>query len=327
LSGALENKQSVHAVIPVIRPGAQRVCPSCGAAGALEVNQRLWPADWNCGTCGTQVKSLNGLVQLAPELDDINEGFDLDSFELLANVEDTHFWFVARNELIGWLVRGYAGSAQRVMEIGCGTGFVLNALRDALPNARITGSELHSQGLKTAKERHGDSVELIQMDARQSGLRSAIDLVGAFDVLEHIPDDDRVLREIFSMLRPGGRLIATVPQHPWMWSAADDLAHHQRRYKVGELAEKTQSAGFEPIYHSSFVTLAFPLMAASRILEKVSSKTRTLQDQHSSEFQIPPRVNAALLSTCRIEQHLRRMGCPLPFGGSQVLVAERPLGS
>src|SRR5205085_11939785 len=118
---------------------------------------------------------------------------DLESLDVLTRFSEGHFWFESRNELIRWLVRQYASRARRVLEIGCGTGFVLSALRQALPAAQVSGSELHSRGLVAARQRLGRTVELIQMDARHCHLREALDLVGAFDVLEHIAEDSDAL--------------------------------------------------------------------------------------------------------------------------------------
>ena len=120
-------------------------------------------------------------------------------------------------------------------------------------------------------------------------------------------------------------MIATVPQHPWMWSTPDDLAHHQRRYKIGELAGKAKAAGLKPLYSSSFMTVAFPLMMASRVLGRNREQPRTLREQLEAEYKHSPTINSALLSTCRFEHALRKLRFPLPFGGSQVVVAERPL--
>ncbi len=262
------------------------------------------------------------MVQLAPALDEIDAGFDLRSFDCLAQVEPHHFWFVARNTLITWLVRKFAGGAKHVLEIGCGTGFVLRALRAALPGARFAGSELHSAGLNHARRRHGASVEWIQMDARHVGLQSAVDLVGAFDILEHIPEDEAVLTQIRNALRPGGVLIATVPQHRWLWSGSDERAHHERRYRVGELARKAQNAGLVPIYQSSFVSLAFPLMLAARLAPR--KPLANWQEELERDLQVSPFANGFLSQICRLEHRLRRWGIRFPFGGSQVLVAQRP---
>ena len=260
---------------------------------------------------------------LAPELDEVDEGFDLDNFELLVPVEGQHFWFRARNEMIVWLVQTFARDSRHVLEIGCGTGFVLRALKQALPSAQIAGSELIAKGSLRQSSGMVTPSSSSKWTPGTAGLTGALDLVGAFDVLEHIPEDDAVLSEIIRMLRPGGRLIATVPQHPWMWSAADDFAH-QRRYRVGELAAKAESAGLRVLYTSSFVTLAFPFMVVARMIERQKKVPSTLEELNASEFGISKITNGILMTLCSIEHVLRRLRVPLPFGGSQVLVAERP---
>lgn len=309
---------------PATAPSSgSRHCPSCNAASSIQGDQALWPAGWTCSTCGTSLPIAHGFRLLAPDLDDTNDGFDLENFRFLADVEAGNFWFIGRNELIGWLISRFASRARRVLEIGCGTGFALSAARNALPGARIAGSELHSRGLLTARERHGEAVELFQMDARDARLTGVLDLVGAYDVLEHIADDRKVLGEVARMLKPGGILIATVPQHPWMWSTADDLALHQRRYRIGELAAKAHAAGLQPLYATSFVTLAFPLMMAARLLERLRPRKLSLTEFSEQQYRTSRSVNAALLGLCRVEHWLRRAGIPLPIGGSQVLVAQR----
>jgi SAM-dependent methyltransferase len=266
---------------------------------------------------------------LAPNLDLTEEGFSNESYHLLAESENDHFWFINRNNLICWLVRRFAPDAKRVLEIGCGNGFVIHALRQALPMAVIAGSELHSAGLETARSRHKDAVEFFQMDARHSGILNTFDLIGAFDVLEHIPEDTVALREIAQMLVPGGVLLSTVPQHPWMWSTADDLAHHQRRYARRELANKVRAAGLQPLYTTSYLALAFPAMVMVRLVDKMMTHLSgeglmTLKEVHDREFAISAPINTIFDASCRIEHYLRRAGVPLPFGGSQVLVAQRP---
>lgn len=301
-----------------------RLCPACGAASTIQPQEDLWPSTWSCRACGHAPPRRHGFPQLAAALDEGNEGFDLENFPLLVGVEERNFWFESRNELIRWLVERHASQARRVLELGCGTGFALTALRQSLSAARIAGSELHSRGLVSARQRHGGNVELIQMDARQCHLLEALDLVCAFDVLEHIADDASALVEIRRVLKPGAVLIATVPQHRWMWSTADDLALHQRRYRRGELAQKARAAGLQPLYESSFTTLSFPLMMASRLVERLRPQKQTLAELTDSQFHISRIGNGLLFGLARLEHALRRIGVPLPFGGSQVLVAQRP---
>jgi SAM-dependent methyltransferase len=308
-------------------PSPKRVCPACTARTPLMPGERLWPAAWLCTECGKGPDVADGFVRLAPELDGRQSGYDNAAFDLLFRVEEQHFWFVARNALIIWLVECHAPAATRVLEIGCGTGFVLKALAEALPQAALAGSELQTVGLAHARLRHSDRVELLQMDARRPGLDQALDLVGAFDVLEHIPEDEAVLSALARALKPGGILMATVPQHPFLWSTADDLAHHQRRYRRGELAAKCRAAGLEIVATTSFVTLPFPLMLVSRMIERLKPRPKSLDQQIADEFAIPQWQNRLLTRLLAFEHRLRKAGVPLPFGGSQVVVARRPVSA
>ena len=301
-----------------------RYCPKCHNASQILDSELIWPPAWTCAHCNSGLSTGDGFVQLAQALDHTDEGFDRKSFELLAETEANHFWFVTRNELIGWLITRFAPETRRALEIGCGTGFVLQNIRQSLPKAQLAGSELHTLGLSHARKRCDPSIELFQMDARDGHISNAFDLVGAFDVLEHISEDEKVLSEIYRMLRPGAHLIASVPQHPWLWSTADDLAKHQRRYKIGELAKKASAAGFHICYQTSFVTLALPLMIHSRIVARLKPTPRTLDEQTDAEFRLPPMANVILRKLGHAEHRLRRLHLPLPVGGSQVLVAQKP---
>ena len=91
-------------------------------------------------------------------------------------------------------------------------------------------------------------VTLFQMDARFVPFEEEFDVIGAFDALEHIKEDEDVLREIFRATKEGGGIILTVPQHPFLWSQMDEISHHYRRYTRRGLIDKVQRAGFEVVY-------------------------------------------------------------------------------
>jgi len=258
---------------------------------------------------------------VAPDVEDKSTGYSAKNFQLLGDMEVDHFWFLARNEMISWLLHRYCADADRILELGCGTGFVSGALRQIYPNGQIAGCELHVAGMAIAWKRHGDSIEFFQADARSICLSDALDLVCAFDVLEHIDEDDAALHQIYSALVPGGCIIATVPQHPWLWSMADDVACHHRRYETGELVKKAQAEGFEIIYSDSYMALPLPLLALSRF--RLGDKN-TIEKFIDNEFRIPRALNWALLYVLRFEHVLRRHGIRYPVGGSQVLLARKP---
>jgi SAM-dependent methyltransferase len=290
-----------------------RRCLVCNSLEPLRANESVWPAGWKCAACGSAVETANGIPIFAPSLADTVSGFDPKVFNELARLEEGHFWFVARNQLIVGLVNKFFPTARRFLEIGCGTGFVLRALAGTRNWERLAGSELHPAGLAYARKRLPE-VELVQMDARDIPAVGAFDLTGAFDVIEHIAEDEAVLRGLRAATATGGGTIVAVPQHPWLWSRADEIAHHQRRYRRGELEEKFSRNGFEVLFSSSFTALLLPLMAASRLRPDKRS------DEDVYEFEVNPIINRVLLEALRAEVCMTLAGVRWPAGGSRIVV-------
>jgi SAM-dependent methyltransferase len=157
------------------------------------------------------------------------------------------------------------------------------------------------------------------MDARAIPYREAWDVIGAFDVLEHIREDDAVIRAVHAALRPGGGFLLTVPQHPSLWSQMDELACHQRRYRAEDLHRQLHQAGFQIRRSSSFVTLLLPLMMLARRRARTTEKYDPMQ-----ELQIAPWLNRCLEYTLKLERRLIRAGVNLPIGGSRLILAIKP---
>lgn len=293
---------------------AHAVCTATAAAGGHSYDLRTW----QCRCCGRAAPRRDGFVTLAPELAARNDGFEAAAFAGLAAVEAGHFWFEARNQLVQWLVRRYCPAAETFLEIGCGTGFVLAMLARRFPRMKLFGSEIFTTGLTYARQRvpHG---ALFQMDARDIPFHGTFEVVGAFDVLEHIDDDVRVLRNIADCLVPSGWLLLTVPQHRFLWSAADDYAQHKRRYGRRELVAKLEDSGFEVGYVNSFCTLLLPLMLASR------RRRPRLDDDYDplAELRVGAAMNGILRKVLDVEYLLLRLGVRFPAGGSLVAVARR----
>jgi SAM-dependent methyltransferase len=243
-------------------------------------------------------------------------GFDPTLFAELASIEEKSFWFRSRNELIDWAVAATGPAPRNILEIGCGTGFVLQRLRRSYPDAFITGTELHPEGLEFAAERVPDAT-LLAMDATSIPFVADFDLVGAFDVLEHIERDTEVLRGVHRALKPGGRLIVTVPQHPALWSAEDDRALHVRRYVAGDLRTKIEAAGLTPTLVTSFVTLLLPAMVASR-------KLRPAGGAALADAAPPGPIDRLLEVAMTLERAMIERGLRLPIGGSLMVVARKP---
>ena len=261
---------------------------------------------------------IDGFPAFAPSLAREGSGYDPGVFESLAELEAENFWFTGRNALITWAIRRHLESPRSIFEIGCGTGFVLRALAETFPQADLTGGEIFIDGLKVARSRVSRA-ELIQLDARDIPFVGSFDVVGAFDVLEHINEDTVVLEQIHQALVPGGLIVIAVPQHPWLWSPADEHAHHVRRYTAVELRAKLEETGFEVMTSTSYMTLLLPLQLWSRRRQG----RRTKAHDPLAELRLPGPVNRLLAVVFSVERALIRRGLRLPIGGSRLIVARR----
>jgi SAM-dependent methyltransferase len=246
------------------------------------------------------------------------EGYDPRLFAEVAALEEGSFWFQERNRLILWALRRYASGLRDYLEVGCGTGYVLEGVHSAFPAARCVGVEPFEAALEIARGRV-DGVELRRGDAASLAAdREEFDAVGSFDVLEHIPDDSAALRAITGALRPGGVLVVTVPQHRWLWSDADEAAEHVRRYRRRELVERVRAAGLRVERCTSFVTTLLPALAAARWRRRRRPPADPLR-----ELRMAPWVQSALRPAMALDRLAIHSGVSLPAGGSLLLVARR----
>jgi len=261
---------------------------------------------------------VNGHYRLTVELADASSGYEAAFFSELFDLEAQNFWFRSRNQLIIWALQHYFPSAKNFLEIGCGTGYVLSGLETAFPHLKLSGSELFSEGLAFAAQRLS-TVELLQMDARNMPFREEFDVIGSFDVLEHIADDIAVLEAIYNAARPQGGVILTVPQHAWLWSHADTYAHHVRRYSAQDLITKLNQLNFKVLRVTSFVSLLLPLMMASRRLQQRPNPNYTVM----SELKISRSMNFVLETVLNLERAMIQRGISFPLGGSLLVVAQK----
>ena len=243
--------------------------------------------------------------------------FPQSTFRYLAEAESRHWWFWSRNRDIFWILRSRVRGITNFLEVGCGTGFVISSIATAFPALELEASEYFEDGPVFARQRL-PQCRFRQLDSTAMAEQDAYDCIGSFDVIEHIDADETVLSNFHQALRPGGFLLLTVPQHPWLWSTVDDYAHHERRYTTQELRRKVLHAGFRIEYCTSFVTLLLPLMA----LHRRSSRNQNYNPDN--EFKISPLLNAALYLVMLLKLAILRLGLRFPAGGSLLLLARKP---
>ncbi len=266
-------------------------------------------------------EQIGGFPAFAPELA-AAEDYPEDVFPELAAVEERSFWFQARNRILLRIFARFIGDgAARVLEVGCGTGFVLKGLAERFPKYELLGAEAFVSGLNFARARVPEA-RFCQLDATRMPFRDEFDAVGFFDVLEHLTDDEGALSGARQALREKGWLVVTVPQHAWLWSPLDDASGHKRRYSRAELIAKVEAAGFAVEFVSSFVTTLLPAMIMSRRRGAdeggEDAKARAMRDLSPGRL-----LNWVGNTAMRVDEAIMGTGLSLLVGGSLVMVARK----
>jgi SAM-dependent methyltransferase len=232
-------------------------------------------------------------------------GYEAHDLWILARLEERHFWFRSRRRIILDALQRWFLDARSYLEIGSGTGYVTRGVIAAFPDWRVVASDPLPEGAGH-----------LQIDARNIPFARAFDVVGAYDVLEHIEDDRGALLQFREACRPRGGILLTVPQHDWLWSPADTYAHHHRRYRREDLLSMLRKCGFEILGSTSFHTLNLPLFfLRTRFLRA------TGRDPEASIPAAP--LNWLLERSMEFDRLLIRAGLSLPYGVSLLVAARR----
>jgi SAM-dependent methyltransferase len=222
-----------------------------------------------------------------------------EAYAELAAVEDRHWWFRGRRALLRVLLP----SGGRLLDAGCGTGRNLAAFGPG------TGVDPAPEAVEACVAR-GLDVRQASLEALPFG-DAAFDRLLAADVLEHVDDDARALRELRRVAAPGAVLVITVPAHPRLWSAHDEALHHRRRYRRAELLDRVRAAGWEPEVVTWWNCLLLPLVALARLASRGGTGT--------DHGRTPGWADRVLVLPLRLEAALVRRGVRLPWGVSLAL--------
>jgi SAM-dependent methyltransferase len=183
-------------------------------------------------------------------------------FKTFAEVEERHWWFLARREIICAVAQRVLPAGASVLEVGCGTGFVLERLRERY---RAYGIDVSPIALELCQKRGLSQVSLGGPEDLSAVHGIRFQGVFLLDVLEHLDDDTEALRQISGVLAPGGAVIITVPAFMFLWSQHDEINQHRRRYTRATLSDSIRRSGFQLEQISYFNSYLFPLAAAARV--------------------------------------------------------------
>lgn len=230
-------------------------------------------------------------------------------------VEDRHWWYRERRALLARELRRLpAGPGRRAIEIGAAGGGNCRVMRDF--GYDVLATEHLPEGVEIARSR---GLTAIQADARDLPVEDmSMDLFVAFDVLEHIEEDDRAAAEIHRVLRPGGTALIAVPADMRLWSAFDELSGHVRRYDRAGLTTLIRGAGLRVEALRSWNVLLRPAVALRRRTTAAPAPETTLRHDVTA---VHPLLNATLGTIVRLERHLPLGALP---GVSLMLRARRP---
>lgn len=233
-------------------------------------------------------------------------------YDRMAELDSQHWWYRARRDILSDLIAREIKLPQdaRILEIGCGTGHNIAMLQRF---GRVDAIEIDGAARAIASRRLGHAVSDAPLPDLPGIADRQYDLVAILDVLEHVEGDCAALRSIARKLKPGGRILITVPAFPWMWSAHDVVNHHHRRYTKKSLKTVIGEAGLKLHLMSYFNSLLFPLAAAARLAGRITGK-------EDSDDALPPKpVNALFETLFGLERHaIGRI--PFPPGVSIVAV-------
>ena len=235
------------------------------------------------------------------------------TFDVMHRVEREHWWFRAKRDI----VRDAIGDGRGVaVDVGCGTGAVLADLTD-LGFHPLLGTDLDAHALALVASDAPVGLGLARAVAEALPLRTgSVDVLCSLDVVEHLDDDVLALKEYRRVLRPGARLVVTVPAYRWAWSSHDVDLGHRRRYTRPQLEAVAVAAGFEVVrsryFHSWLVPIAL-------LLRKTPLRALVADKPAESVSMGGPLQNAIGHRLAALDRAVE-----LPFGLSILLVARRP---
>lgn len=258
------------------------ICPHC----KKELQQT--DGGMKCPACATNFPIREGIQTFVDTPPAQDEGYREGCFEVAHDIVENLFWFRKRNDAILHLFRRYVNPKGRIIEIGCGTGLVLEFLRKN--GFRADGGEIHLTALNMICERKDANYYLI--DVTKLPFSEEYDAVGMFDVLEHIDNDAAAIANVGQTLKKDGLFILTVPAKEKLRSHYDDVLCHKRRYELKPLRTLLERNGFEVLKISYLFFFLYPFAYLNRaLLQKRKSADRTEEEYFFKELMLPPALN------------------------------------
>lgn len=235
--------------------------------------------------------------------------------QALEDLQADSFWYFHRSRVLKTLLAKF--SPDGLLDVGASNGYLTLAIGEVVPVAMLEPS--------AAGAKHGLALGLspvIQTSFQDAEFNpNSVPHVGFFDVLEHIPDEQAFLQQVFECLQPGGLAFISVPAYAWLWSSFDEKVGHQRRYTLSSLQAATQSVGFVTLQRSYlFSILPLPVWVFRKLSAFLGKKPKPRQNHFSNKTTLG-RLLSWLL---KFEERWIGRGWTIPIGSSCICVVQKP---
>lgn len=233
----------------------------------------------------------------------------MDSHEIqkMYELEETHYWFKAKKEMIIDLYHKYCHPGL-MLDVGCGTGAISKALKRF---TKVVSCDFSDESVKYSRIRNPD-IEVVRGDAQSMSFKSnKFDSIVSTDLVEHVKDDNAAIKEFHRVLKKDGKLILTVPAFQFLWAKDDVMLGHYRRYTKSQIRNLLERHGFNVNFLNYWNFILFPAAIIYKSINKSSSVNK-----------VNPLLNSLVHAVLRFDTKLVQL-LKVPFGVSIVAVATK----
>lgn len=268
----------------------------------------------------------DGIFKGSNEVEHRNDEYLESGFEMLLKMQSKHFWYLGRHRfLLTALQRSEERPMFSAIDLGGGCGGWIEYLQHRIPD-RLTEVAIGDSSIvalmhakKTLKNTDAYQVDLMSLDWQERW-----DVAFLLDVIEHCPDDGKIVREAAKALRPKGKLFITTPALDFFWSYNDEYAKHLRRYDKKQFQDLANESGLVLKDVRYFMFFLSPLLWLSRKTKSKHLDKEAILKAIESEHRVPnPILNKILSMVFCAESPIGHV-ISFPWGTSILGIFEKP---
>lgn len=242
---------------------------------------------------------------------------DRDYFNKYYNLERTHWWFLVRAAIITDTIKYRITNAAplSILNIGSATGRTSEILQEF---GNVISVEYDLESVEFCK----NILKTPVINASINNLpfpNEKFDLVCAFDVIEHVKDDENAISEMYRVCKPSGSLFITVPAFQFLWSAHDEINHHYRRYKKSDLLKLFSKNNGSILRVTYFNSILFVPIFILRKIQVIFCSKKAIAENSDFESIKSPFINKIFYLIFSLERWMIKK-ISFPFGVSILLL-------